>query len=48
MEKPYPKRLLFVDEALYTGSLQRHMQLLVSIVVEKKKPKNHFFKYLNE
>jgi hypothetical protein len=28
-----------------TGSLQRHMQQLVSIVVEKKKPKNHFFKY---
>jgi hypothetical protein len=45
MEKPYPKRLLFVDEALYTGSLQRHMQQLVSIVVEKK-PKNHFSQYL--
>jgi hypothetical protein len=32
----HPKRLLLLMRLYITGSLQRHMQLLVSIVVEKE------------
>jgi predicted ATPase len=42
----HPKRLLFVDEALYTWKFAEAHAAACFYCGEKKKPKNHFYKYL--